>query len=212
MNHRIGRLHVLTDEDVQSRFSHVGLARLAIEGGADAIQFREKSRSVGEIVETARAIAAVCKASGVLFIVNDRADVALAVDADGVHLGRSDLPIDAARAILGGGKIIGGSASSLEEALEAQDRGADYVGFGHIYATTSKQKEGAPNGPEVLRAVCRRIAVPVIGIGGINADNLGPVMNAGAWGIAVIGAVCSQDDPAAATRDLRSRIDAAHGK
>ena len=210
-NHRIGRLHVLTDESVQSRLSHVDLARLAIEGGADTIQFREKTRSTGEIVETARAIAAVCKARGVLFIVNDRSDVALAVDADGVHLGRSDLPIEAARAILGGGKIIGGSASSLDEALEAQDRGADYVGFGHIYATASKQKEGAPKGPEALRAVCRRIGIPVIAIGGIDADNLGPVMSAGAWGVAVIGAVCARDDPAAAARDLKSRIDAAHG-
>jgi thiamine-phosphate pyrophosphorylase len=209
MTRRIGRLHILTDESIQSRFTHVDLARLAIAGGADTIQLRDKTRGAGELVEIARAVGDVCRAAGVLFVVNDRADIALAAAADGVHLGQNDLPVSAARTILGDDLIIGGSASTLEEAMEVQRQGADYVGFGHIYPTASKVKEGPPKGPSVLQEVSSKLTIPVIAIGGINFDNVVPVINAGASGIAVIGTVCASDKPAAAARELRTRIDAA---
>lgn len=209
MTRRIGHLHVLTDTSIQSRYSHVDLAQLAIDGGADTIQLRDKTRSTGELVEIARGIAALCKPAGVLFVVNDRADIALAAGADGVHLGQNDLPVSAARRILGDGMIIGGSASTLEEALEAQQQGADYVGFGHIYATASKIKEGKPKGPGALRDISKSLHIPVIAIGGIGIENIDEVMSSKPWGVAVIGAVCAQTEPTAAARKLRTRIDEA---
>jgi thiamine-phosphate pyrophosphorylase len=199
---RIGRLHVITDEMVQDRFTHVEIAERAIAGGADTIQFRDKSKTTSELAAAARAIREVCASRGVPLIVNDRTDIAMAVDADGVHLGRSDLPVRAARELLGPGKIIGGTAGSLEEAIEAQRDGADYVGFGHIYPTASKHKPGEAKGPGSLVDICRAVSIPVIAIGGIGTGNFGPVIDAGAWGIAVIGAVCAAEDPAAAASVL----------
>jgi thiamine-phosphate pyrophosphorylase len=209
---RIGHLHVLTDETVQNRFSHLELARRAIAGGADTIQLREKRKGAGELVEIAGAVRRVCREADVPFIVNDRVDVALAVDADGVHLGRNDLPIAVARRLLGPGKIIGGTASRIEEAIEAQEEGADYVGFGHIYATKSKQKHGDPKGPAALRPVCSALRIPVVAIGGIEENNLGAVLEAGAWGIAVIASVCAAPDPARAASILRTGIDERFGR
>lgn len=209
---RIGRLHVLTDETVQDRFSHLEIARRAIAGGADTIQFREKRKGARELVEIAGAICGVCRAADVPFIVNDRVDVALAVDADGVHLGRGDLPIAVARRLLGRGKIVGGTASTMEEAIEAREEGADYVGFGHIYATASKTKHGDPKGPGALRPICAALGIPVIAIGGIDETNFTAVLEAGAWGIAVIGSVCAAPDPARAASILRAGIDGKFGR
>jgi thiamine-phosphate pyrophosphorylase len=207
MKKSVGRLHVLTDESIQNRFSHVELAKFAIAGGADTIQFRDKSRSTRELIETAEALGAVCASKGVSLIINDRADIALAVDADGVHLGRGDLPIRTARSLLGPDKIVGGTASTLEEAIEAERDGADYVGFGHIYPTSSKEKPGEAKGPGSLIEICAALTIPVIAIGGINHANFAPVIDAGAWGIAVIGAVCASKDPEAAAADLRRGVD-----
>ena len=200
----IGRLHVITDESVQSRFSHVEIAKLAVEGGADVIQFRDKKRPAGELIDIAASIRDVCRGAGAAFIVNDRIDVAIAIDADGVHLGQSDLPIAEARKLLGPGKIIGGTASNVEDALEAQRDGADYVGFGHIYPTSSKDKPTPAKGPEALLAVVGAVSIPVVAIGGITAENLPAVVETGVHGVAVIGAVCASEDPRGAARELRS--------
>ena len=140
MKKDVGHLHVITDESIQNRFTHVEIAEAAIAGGTDTIQFRDKSLSTRKLIETAEALRAVCASSGVPLIINDRADIALAVDADGVHLGRGDLPVATARNLLGPDKIVGGTAGTLEEAIEAERAGADYVGFGHIYPTSSKDK------------------------------------------------------------------------
>ncbi|UCG50674.1 MAG: thiamine phosphate synthase [Candidatus Latescibacterota bacterium] len=207
MKMRIGRLHVLTDTSIQNRFTHVEIARFAIQGGADTIQLREKNKDTGELFEIAREVGRVCREANVPLIINDRADIALATGAAGVHLGRDDLPIAAAREILGPAKIIGGSASTLEEALEAERDGADYVGFGHIYPTSTKSKKGAPRGIETLRAVTRALKIPVIAIGGIDRKNILPVVDAGSWGVAVIAAVCGQTDPRRATGELKIAID-----
>lgn len=204
---RIGRLHLLTDVVLQSRFSHEDLARLGIAGGADTIQLREKGGSTRRMIEVAKSMLVVCRQAGVPLIVNDRIDVALAADADGVHLGQSDFPIPLARELLGKDRLIGGSAATLEEARVCLAEGADYIGFGPVYVTGSKADAGPVSGPEGLKQVVDTIALPIIAIGGISDENVSAVMRAGAYGIAVISAVCCQIDPQGATKALREALE-----
>src|SRR4030042_914629 len=159
---RIGRLHLLTDVVLQSRFSHEDLARLGIAGGADTIQLREKGGSTRRMIEVAKSLAFVCKSARVPFIVNDRIDVAIASGADGVHLGQSDFPSPLARELLGKDKIIGGSAATLEEARICLAEGADYVGFGPVYVTGSKEDAGPVSGAKGLKQVVETIPLPLI--------------------------------------------------
>jgi thiamine-phosphate pyrophosphorylase len=202
----LGKLHVLTDVELQSTFTHVDLARLALAGGANTIQFRQKTGSTEELIRTAAEIRRLCAKAGAAFIVNDRVDVAWAVEADGVHLGRDDFPIPHARRLLGTDRLIGGSASNLEEARQCVAEGADYVGFGPVYATSSKSDAGPAAGVELLREISAAVPVPVVAIGGIGLANLGDVCRAGAFGVAVISAVCCQPNPKAATRALRDAL------
>ena len=199
---QIGKLHILTDTVLQSRFSHMEITRLAIAGGADTIQYRQKSGSTREMIEIARNMKRLCSEAGVTFIVNDRLDVAIAAEADGVHLGQDDFPIPMARELLGEGRIIGGSAATLDEARKCLSEGADYVGFGPVYPTSSKDDAGPVSGIDILKQVVEIIPLPIIAIGGVGAENIPDVMRAGARGIAVISAVCCQDDPEDATRSL----------
>lgn len=208
---RIGRLHVITDTTIQSRFDHAELARLAIEGGADAIQFRMKSGTAREMIHEARRVKEICRRAGVPMIVNDRIDVAIAADADGVHLGRDDFPIRLARTLLGPHRIIGGSAGSMEEALAGVEEGADYLGCGPAFATATKGDAGPAIGPAGIGEIAARVSIPVVGIGAISARNALDVVRAGAHGIAVISAVCSAEDPAAAARGLRALLDSHFG-
>ncbi len=198
----VGRLHVLTDQVLQKRYSHLELARLAVAGGADTIQLRQKTGSTREMIDTARAMRQLCDQAGVVFIVNDRVDVALAAGAHGVHLGQDDFPLPLARQLLGPSAILGGSASSLKEARKCLAEGADYLGFGPVFATTSKDDAGPASGLALLARVVKEIALPVVAIGGINAGNAPQVMAAGAHGVAVISAVVCQEDPRAAARAL----------
>jgi thiamine-phosphate pyrophosphorylase len=200
---RIGRLHVLTDVVLQCRFSHVELARQAVNGGADTVQFRHKGGSTRWLIDTASEIREVCRTAEVCFIVNDRLDVAMASDADGVHLGQDDFPIPLARKILGKDRIIGGSASTLEEALRCQAEGADYVGFGPVFPTGSKDDAGPVSGLNGLRDAVQRLTLPVVAIGGVHDANIHDIMRAGAWGVAVISAVCCRESPEGAARDLQ---------
>ena len=202
MNKKIGKFHVLTDSDLQKKFSHLELARMAIAGGADTIQFRQKAGPTRELIETACRMKKVCAEAGVVFIVNNRLDVALASDADGVHLGQDDFPIPLARTYLGPDKIIGGSAVTLEETQKCYNEGADYVGFGPVYPTSSKDDAGPVTGIERLRQVSGSVPIPLVAIGGISLNNIQEVMRAGAKGIAVISAVCCQVDPEKAARQL----------
>jgi thiamine-phosphate pyrophosphorylase len=204
---KIGRLHLLTDVVLQSRFSHEDLARLGIAGGADTIQLREKGGSTRSMIKVARRMVAVCRQAGVPLVVNDRIDVALAADADGVHLGQSDFPIPLARELLGKDKLIGGSAATLEEARVCLAEGADYIGFGPVYVTGSKADAGPVSGPEGLKRVVETIPLPIIAIGGITTENVPEVMKAGAYGIAVISAVCCQIDPEGETKALREALE-----
>ncbi len=203
---KIGRLHVITDTTIQSQFTHAELAKMAIEGGADTIQFRQKAGGTRELVESAQAVQAVCAEQWVPLIVNDRADIALAVGATGAHFGQDDLPVAAGRRILSPGMIIGASARIEEKILEAISAGADYIGFGPIYQTSSKPDAELPKGLEVLQRMCETAQCPVIAIGGITADTAYEVIRAGAHGIAVISAVCGAADPVAATRRLCGEI------
>jgi thiamine-phosphate pyrophosphorylase len=201
-----GRLHVLTDMTLQGRFDHVELARLAALGGADAIQYRDKRDVVSsERVRTARALRDVSARAAL--IVNDHVDVALAVGADGVHLGRNDAPVDVARATLGEGAWIGATANSLEEALRIDGAAVDYLGVGPVFGTGSKSNPAPALGLERLRRIVRAVRVPVIAIGNITEDRVAAVLQSGAHGIAVLSAVACAEDPQAATWSFRQAID-----
>jgi thiamine-phosphate pyrophosphorylase len=202
----IGRFHLITDTVLQSRHGHAELARMAIEGGADTIQYRSKNDDIREMIAEASAVRAVCARAGVTFLVNDRVDLCLAVEADGVHLGRGDMPLEIARRILGPGRIIGGTVRNEAHLAEAVAAGADYVGLGPIFGTSSKVVGMEPLGLDVVRTVCASAPIPVIGIAGITSASLESVLAAGAHGVAVIGAVCLADDVTAAAREIAEVI------
>jgi thiamine-phosphate pyrophosphorylase len=203
---KIGRLHVLTDTALQSRFTHLELTEMAIDGGANTIQFRQKNGSTRELITVATEMRRLCANKGATFIVNDRIDVAIAADADGVHLGQDDFPIPLARKLLGKDRIIGGSAATPEEIEICIREGADYVGFGPVYPTGSKDDAGPVSGIDFLKRIVSSTPVPVIAIGGIDQSNASHVMGAGAHGIAVISAVCCREDPQKAARDLHDMV------
>jgi len=200
------RLVVITDILTQHRFSHRELVQLAIRGGADTIQLREKHMKTQQLLAITQEISQWCKEAKVRFIVNDRVDIAFLCDADGIHLGQDDLPISSARKILGSQKTIGGTAATLEQALEVERQGADYVGFGHVFPTSSKVKTGSPKGVSELKRVCQALKIPVVAIGGIHLGNIKSVMEAGPGGIAVCGAVCRADNPEIATKTLKDYL------
>ncbi len=191
-------LCVITDEAL----CPVTLAEQALKGGAAMIQLRHKTASGSQLLVWAVEIQKLCQQYQALCIINDRVDIALASKADGVHLGQQDLPARAARKLLGETAIIGVTASSLKEALQAEQDGADYIGFGHIYPTHSKLKESSPLGLDILQKTAVLVSLPILAIGGINQENAASVISSGASGIAVISAVSRANDPARAAREL----------
>ena len=170
---------------VVTSLDHLAVAREACRGGARIVQYREKDAPAAQRLATARAIAAVCRESGTVFLVNDQLDIAALSGADGVHVGQDDVPVEEARELLGPGKIIGVSCTSLEQALEAERRGADYLGVGAVIATPTKE-EYPVVGLEGLRRICRAVAVPVAAIGGINLQNAAAVKESGAKYLAMV--------------------------
>lgn len=207
----VGRLHLLTDTNLQQRYSHAQLARFASDGGADAVQFRQKQGSVRDKLAMLTKAAAVCRDSVVQFIVDDHLDLALAVGADGVHLGHEDLPIEMARTIVdlhdGPTQLIGATCTNVEQAHEAVREGADYIGFGPVFPTSSKKDPAPVKGLDGLAEVCRSAPIPVIAIGGITVERVQSVLEAGAYGVAVMSAVTMADNPEKATRKFRNEID-----
>jgi len=183
----------------------------AARGGAEMIQLREKGMDDASLLELARRVRRTTSEHGVLFIVNDRADVAAASEADGVHLGRHDLPPGTARDLLGPGAVVGVSTRSVEEARQAVADGADYLGVGTVFETRTKPVE-QPAGPHLLRSVAAEVSIPFFAIGGVSADNLPSVLEAGAARVAVCGAILSADDVEAATRRIRSLLPADKGE
>jgi thiamine-phosphate pyrophosphorylase len=183
----------------------VEVAAAAIRGGARVIQLRDKRRSKAELLVVGRKLRDLCAEKSALFIVNDYVDIALAVNADGLHLGQEDLPPAEARRILPINMLIGCSAESVGQAVRAQADGADYVAVGSIYPTTSKDR-CKPVGPGTLRRIRPKVSVPLIAIGGINHANVQEVVSAGADGIAVISAVLGADDVEKAARRLAAKM------
>ncbi|MCD6257873.1 thiamine phosphate synthase [Candidatus Aerophobetes bacterium] len=176
-----------------------------IKGGASVIQLREKNLSSKEFLLKAVELKKIIP-SDVTFIINDRIDIALACDADGVHLGQEDIPLSFARGIMGEGKIIGISTHNLKEAKEAKLQGADYIGVGPIFPTSGKKDAGTPKGVKIITAIKNEVKIPVVAIGGISAENVQEVLKAGADGVAVISAIFSQKDVLKATRELYNKI------
>jgi len=207
----VGRLHVITDEVLQDRFTHVGLAAAAAAGGADVIQYREKRQvSTKEMMRVAVLMSLACQEFNTTVLIDDRVDVAAAVGATAVHLGREDLPPYVARQILGPDAIIGGTANSVEEAVKVAKQPVDYLGVGPVFGTTSKGNRAAPMlGLERFAEICEAVVKPVIGIGSITVDRVGDVLAAGAYGVAVLSAVVCQDDPQASCREIASEIERA---
>lgn len=201
------RLYVITADLPEQNTTHLGIAKEAICGGATVVQLREKKAESGELLQLAHEIKKLTEKAQIPFIINDRLDVGLAVDADGVHLGQQDIPIEVARRLLGSQRIIGVSATNLREAIEAEQQGADYLGVGPIFSTPSKDDAAKPMGLHGLRAIRRNVGIPLVAIGGICEENVDQVLRAGADGIAVISAIAGASDRKKAAQDLLDIID-----
>lgn len=208
---RLTGLYVIIDIAFLKGRNLADVAMQAIRGGAKVIQLRDKERCVKDVLDSALELHDLCASHNVLFIVNDSLEVALASEADGLHVGQDDLPCAIARRLLPIDKILGCSARTLEEARKARSDGADYLGIGAIYPTTSKETLEAI-GPDALKEIRRALDLPLVAIGGINQTNIKAVMKAGADAAAVISAVMGADDVEKATRQLVELIGGAHVK
>lgn len=200
-------VYVILDRACTAGRPLADVARAAIRGGASVLQLRDKSDDIGRFYTDAVDIGALARAAGVPLIINDRVDIAVAAAADGVHVGEADLPIEAARRLVGPGKVIGASAGSAAAARAAIAAGADHLGVGPVYeARGTKPDAGVPVGVTLIRAIAALCPLPVVGIGGITAMNAGAVIAAGAAGVAVISAVGMAPDVEAATRALAEAV------
>ena len=196
--------YLVTDSTL-SRHGTIHDVEMALKAGCGIVQYREKTKSTRRMIEEARAIQALCKGRAV-FLVNDRIDVALAVDADGVHIGQDDMPIDDARRLLGRDKLIGLTVHDDEEARQAQLHDANYVGLSPIFATSTKGDAGTACGVEMLKRVRRAITIPIVAIGGITSDTVADVIRAGADMVVAISAVLCADDVQVAVNKMRRLI------
>ncbi len=201
------RLCVITDAGMAANTPIEQIVVSAIRGGTTLIQYREKDACVRDKYERAAALCRVVKQTGVPFIVNDHADLALAVEADGVHLGQDDLPPAVARRILGDGSILGVSVGSVAEARRAEQDGADYLSVGPLFPTMTKLDAGEAINRKLVTEIVKTAALPVIAIGGIDATNASEVMRLGVDGVAVISAVMTADDPMSAARQILDKVD-----
>lgn len=206
-------LYVISDPVLARGRSHVEVVRAALEGGADAVQIRDKSSTAYNLSLISAEIQPLARKFGAAFFVNDRVDVALLAGADGVHVGQEDLPAREARRLLPRPRLIGVSAGTPEEARRAEREGADYVGVGPVFGTASKPDAGEPLGLERLARIAAAVGIPVVAIGGITQENVAQVFVAGASGAAVVSAVVGADDIAAAARGIkRTILEARRGK
>ncbi len=202
-------LHVLTDREWSRGRDMLSVAIAALDGGATVIQLRDKTASTRILIEEGLALRALTRERGALLIVNDRVDVALAVEADGAHVGQDDMPAGFARRLLGPNCILGVSATTMEEAEEAVAGGADYLGVGPIFPSLGKADAGSPTGVDLLTELARHFTTPLVAIGGITAENAKEVVRAGACGVAVITAVVYAEDITTASCQLRLAVDTA---
>jgi thiamine-phosphate pyrophosphorylase len=201
-------LYVILDREAARGRDLLRLLDAILDGGCRMVQFRDKHTRLAELYPVAGTLRERCRRAGAVFIVNDRADLALAIDADGLHVGQDDLPAAVARRILRPGMILGVSTHEVGQARQALTDGADYIAVGSIFPTGTKAGFQLV-GPELLRTLRPEIPAPLVGIGGITEDNAGQVIGAGADAVAVISAVCAAPDPEAAARRLMERLEAA---
>lgn len=199
-------LYLVTDRGLSRGRSTVDIVRAAVAGGVTCVQLREKSCGTREFVDEARAVRALLAGTGVPLIVNDRIDVALAVGADGVHLGQTDMRITDARRLTGPSMLIGISAECLEDAVRAQAEGADYIGVSPVFSTPTKTDTAPPLGLAGIAAIRAAVSLPLVGIGGIGPANAAAVIRAGCDGIAVVSAIVSAADPRKAAAELKTTI------
>ncbi len=203
-------LYLIIDTQALKERSHIEVASQAIRGGAKTVQLRDKLQSKKELLPIAQQLRNLCTEHNVLFIINDYLDLALASDADGLHLGQNDLPIKVARKLLPIDKILGCSATTIDQAITAESEGADYIAVGAIYPTSSKTSTTTPAkvvGLETLRQVRQAISLPLVAIGGITKDNTAEVLAAGADSVAVISAILQAESPEEAARQIATRFE-----
>ncbi|MDC7292070.1 MULTISPECIES: thiamine phosphate synthase [unclassified Butyrivibrio] len=200
------RLYLVTDSSGLSTEEFLQKTESAIQGGATIVQIREKDKTTRQYMELAGKLHEITRKYNVPLIVDDRIDVAMAIGAEGVHLGQSDMPVDIARNILGPDIIIGATTKTVSQALEAYDKGADYLGVGAIYPTTTKVKTVLTS-VETLKDICAAVPIPANAIGGLNKDNIGILKGTPIAGICVVSAIMKSEDPQKAAADLRSAFD-----
>ena len=199
------RIYFITDSTPYTEQEFLDRVRSALRGGVSLIQLREKERSTREYIDLAHKVGALAQEFDVPLIIDDRIDVALASGVQGVHLGQSDMPIKTARKILGDDFIIGATAKTVEQALEAFEQGADYLGVGAIYPTTTKVKTVLTS-TEMLDKICRAVPIPVNAIGGLNKDNIDVLKGIGISGICAVSAIMKADDPENAVKELSAAV------
>lgn len=199
------RIYFITDSTPYTEQEFLDRVRSALRGGVSLIQLREKERSTREYIDLAHKVGVLAQEFGVPLIIDDRIDVALASGVQGVHLGQSDMPIKTARKILGEDFIIGATAKTVEQALEAFEQGADYLGVGAIYPTTTKVKTVLTS-TEMLDKICKAVPIPVNAIGGLNKDNIDVLKGIGISGICAVSAIMKADDPENAVKELSAAV------
>jgi thiamine-phosphate pyrophosphorylase len=206
------KLYLVTDRELSLGRSLEEVVSEAVKGGVTVVQLREKDASTGEFIELARRLMKLLKPLRIPLIINDRVDVALAVDADGVHIGQSDMSYEDARRLLGPDKIIGLSVENFKDIEAANALDVDYIGISPVYGTPTKTDTAEPFGLEGLRKAVQMSVHPTVAIGGMNASTIAEVMAAGTDGVAVVSAICSAENIRKATSDLRAIVEEGHNK
>ncbi len=199
-------LYLVTDRTLSRGRSSEEIVGAAVRGGVTCVQLREKHCSTRDFIREARSLQPLLQHHKIPLIINDRLDVALAIGADGVHLGQSDMHIGDARRLVGEKMIIGISAENLNDAIVAEQEGADYIGISPVFETDTKVDTAAPLGLEGIRWIRRAVNLPLVGIGGINAGNVREIICAGADGVAVVSAIVSADCPQTAASELKNLL------
>lgn len=197
-------LYFITDSSNYNEQEFLNRVEKALQGGVTLMQLREKDKTTREHIELAQKVHSITKKYNVPLIIDDRVDVALAIDAEGVHVGQSDMPIKTARKLMGENKIIGATTKTVKQAKEAFEQGADYLGVGAIYPTTTKVKTVLTS-TDTLRDICNSVPIPVNAIGGLNKDNIDVLHGISIAGICVVSAIMKADDPKKASEELKEK-------
>ncbi|MBE6846966.1 MAG: thiamine phosphate synthase [Ruminococcus sp.] len=200
-------MYFITDSTAYSEAAFLSRVEAACQGGITLLQLREKTKTTREYLALAQKVQAITKRYGIPLIIDDRVDIALAIHAEGVHLGQSDLPVHTARRLMGRDAIIGATTKTVPQALEACEQGADYLGVGAIFPTTTKVKTVLTS-VDTLKAIVQSVSVPVNAIGGLQKENIHVLKNSGIAGICVVSAIMKADDPCKAAQELKEAFDA----